>query len=62
MNFAAHFAASAAPEGVMSLQEFLSAYRSRCRLLLKKIENRDWEMVLRQELKVKEDAGAGRSE
>ena len=52
MNFAAHFSASAAPEGVMSLQEFIAAYRTRCRLLLE-IKNRDWEMVARQELKVR---------
>jgi glycerophosphoryl diester phosphodiesterase len=52
MNFAAHFSASAAAEGVMSLQEFMSAYRTRCRLLLE-IKNRDWEMVARHELKVR---------
>ncbi len=52
MNFAAHFSESAAPEGVMSLQEFIAAYRTRCRLLLE-IKNRDWEMVARQELKVR---------
>jgi glycerophosphoryl diester phosphodiesterase len=52
MNFAAHFAASAKPESVMSLQDFITAYRSRCRLLLE-IKNRDWEMVARQELKVR---------
>ena len=56
MNFAAHFAGSSAPEGVMSLQEFLSAYRSRCRLLLE-IKNRDWEMQVRQELKVRKTLG-----
>jgi glycerophosphoryl diester phosphodiesterase len=52
MNFAAHFAGSAAPEGVMTLQEFVTAYRSRCRLLLE-IKNRDWEVVARHELKVR---------
>lgn len=51
MDFAAHFA-GAAKEGVMSLQEFIAAYRSRCRLLLE-IKNRDWEMLSRQELKVR---------
>ena len=40
-------------EGVMSLQEFIAAYRSRCRLLLE-IKNRDWEMVARHELKVRQ--------
>ncbi len=52
MNFAAHFDGPAAAEGVMSLQEFLAAYRSRCRLLLE-IKNRDWEQATRQELKVR---------
>ena len=36
----------------MSLQEFIAAYRTRCRLLLE-IKNRDWEDVMRQELKVR---------
>lgn len=60
MDFAAHFA-GAAREGVMSLQEFIAAYRSRCRLLLE-IKNRDWEKVARHELKVRQTlalAGAG---
>ena len=52
MNFSAHFSPPAASEGVMSLQEFISAYRTRCRLLLE-IKNRDWEMLARQELKVR---------
>jgi glycerophosphoryl diester phosphodiesterase len=52
MNFAEHFEGSARPEGVMSLQEFITAYRSRCRLLLE-IKNRDWEAVTRHELKVR---------
>jgi glycerophosphoryl diester phosphodiesterase len=52
MNFAAHFAASTAPEGVMTLQDFISGYRVRCRLLLE-IKNRDWEMLARHELKVR---------
>ncbi|MBU1424107.1 MAG: glycerophosphodiester phosphodiesterase [Gammaproteobacteria bacterium] len=52
MNFAAHFAGSSAPEGVMSLREFIAAYRARCGLLLE-IKNRDWERVERQELKVR---------
>jgi glycerophosphoryl diester phosphodiesterase len=56
MDFAAHFAASTAPEGVMSLQEFIESYRTRCRLLLE-IKNRDWEMVARQELKVRKTLG-----
>src|SRR5512141_774638 len=52
MNFAAHFAGSTAPEGPMALQEFVSGYRVRSRLLLE-IKNRDWEMVARHELKVR---------
>jgi glycerophosphoryl diester phosphodiesterase len=55
MNFAAHFD-GAKKEGVMSLQEFISAYRARCRLLLE-IKNRDWEMQVRQELKVRKTLG-----
>ena len=53
MNFAAHFSSSAAPQGIMTLQEFLDAYRTRCRLLLE-IKNRDWEQVSRHEIKVRQ--------
>lgn len=53
MDFAAHFSDSTAAEGVMSLQEFIAAYRARCRLLLE-IKNRDWEMVERHEIKVRQ--------
>lgn len=53
MNFAAHFAAACKPEGVMSLQEFLSAYRTRCRLLLE-IKNREWEAPSRHQAKVRQ--------
>src|SRR5512145_2020912 len=51
MDFATHFA-GARQEGVMTLQEFVAAYRSRCHLLLE-IKNRDWEQVARHELKVR---------
>jgi glycerophosphoryl diester phosphodiesterase len=60
MNFAAHFSSGAKPEGIMSLKEFLDAYRKRCRLLLE-IKNRDWEQSSRHEIKVRqtlEAAGA----
>jgi glycerophosphoryl diester phosphodiesterase len=60
MNFAAHYSARAKPEGIMSLKEFLDAYRKRCRLLLE-IKNRDWEQSSRHEMKVRqtlETAGA----
>jgi glycerophosphoryl diester phosphodiesterase len=69
MDFAAHFRETLLPqageganeamramplhEGVMSLQDFIAAYRSRCRLLLE-IKNRDWEMLSRQQLKVRQ--------
>ncbi|HUW00198.1 MAG TPA: glycerophosphodiester phosphodiesterase [Gallionella sp.] len=53
MNFAAHFSARAKPEGIMSLKEFLDAYRMRCRLLLE-IKNRDWEPVSRHEIKIRQ--------
>jgi glycerophosphoryl diester phosphodiesterase len=53
MNFAAHFSAHAAPEGIMSLDEFLHAYRTRCRLLLE-IKNRDWEETSRHRIKVRQ--------
>lgn len=64
MNFAAHFSAAAAPEGIMTLQEFLAAYRKRCRLLLE-IKNREWEQASRHEIKVRqtlEMAGAAQGE
>lgn len=62
MNFAAHFSSAAKPEGIMSLKEFLDAYRKRCRLLLE-IKNREWEPRSRHEIKVRQTldmAGAAR--
>jgi glycerophosphoryl diester phosphodiesterase len=53
MNFAGHFSPVAKPEGIMSLQEFLDAYRKRTRLLLE-IKNRDWESRERQQNKVRQ--------
>ncbi len=53
MNFAAHFSSATKPEGVMTLQEFLGNYRSRCHLLLE-IKNRDWEKFERHQVKVKQ--------
>lgn len=52
MDFAAHFA-GAAKEGAMSLQEFVTAYRSRCRLLLE-IKNYPGEPVEQQQSKVRQ--------
>ncbi|MBI5626951.1 MAG: glycerophosphodiester phosphodiesterase [Nitrosomonadales bacterium] len=53
MNFAAHFSPGASPEGIMSLQAFLDAYRKRCRLLIE-IKNRGWESPSRHEIKVRQ--------
>ncbi|OHC91627.1 MAG: glycerophosphodiester phosphodiesterase [Sideroxydans sp. RIFOXYB12_FULL_59_6] len=52
MDFAAHFTGAPA-EGVMSLQDFVAAYRARCGLLLE-IKNRGWEDVARHEMKVRQ--------
>ena len=53
MNFAAHFSARGQAEGIMSLQEFLDAYRQRCRLLLE-IKIHESEPVSRREIKVRQ--------
>ncbi len=53
MDFAAHFSPAAEPEGIVTLQAFLDAYRTRCRLLLE-IKNRDWESTERQQVKVRQ--------
>ena len=53
MNFAAHFSSTNEAESLMTLQEFLDAYRKRCRLLLE-IKNRDWEHVCRHEIKIRQ--------
>lgn len=53
MDFAGHFGQGGKAEGVMRLQDYLEAYRSRCRLLLE-IKNRDWEPHARHEIKVRQ--------
>lgn len=53
MNFAAHYAPDAKPEGIVSLQEYLDAYRKRTRLLLE-VKNREWESSERQQNKVEQ--------
>lgn len=53
MNFAEHFAPGGKPEGIMALEEFLAAYRRRCRLLIE-IKNCEWEPVSRHEIKVRQ--------
>lgn len=60
MDFAAHFSSAAKPEGIMSLKEFLDAYRKRCRLLLE-IKNRDWEPRSRHEIKVRQTLDMARA-
>ncbi|MBS0424519.1 MAG: glycerophosphodiester phosphodiesterase [Proteobacteria bacterium] len=40
-------------EGLMTLQDFLAAYRTRCRLLIE-VKNRDWEPVSRHQLKIRQ--------
>jgi len=52
MDFSAHFA-GAGKEGVMSLQEFVAVYRSRCRLLLE-IKNYPGEPEEQQQSKVRQ--------
>jgi glycerophosphoryl diester phosphodiesterase len=53
LNFAGHFSPDAPFESILRLQEFLDAYRSRCRLLIE-IKNRDWELPERHEIKVRQ--------
>lgn len=53
MNLALHFSPDAKSEGIMSLQEFLDAYRTRTRLLLE-IKNREWELRARHENKIQQ--------
>ena len=53
MNFAEHFSSDAKPEGIMSLKDFLDAYRKRCRLLVE-IKNREWEAPDRHQIKVRQ--------
>ena len=57
MDFSSWFAAGAQAEGIMSLEEFLAAYRQRCRLLIE-IKNRDWEAVERHHIKVRQSLEA----
>lgn len=53
MNFAGHFSKEMPAEGIVRLQDFIEAYRSRCRLLLE-IKNRDWEERSRHQIKVRQ--------
>jgi glycerophosphoryl diester phosphodiesterase len=53
MDFAAHFGRGAKPEGIMSLREFVGAYKPRCRLLLE-IKSSDDEDAGRREAKIRQ--------
>ncbi len=53
MDFAGHFAPDAQPERVMTLQEFLDAYRERCRLLLE-IKSHTQESPMRRKSKIRQ--------
>ena len=53
MNFAAQFGSETHIEGVLSLKEFIATYRGRCRLQIE-IKNRDWEVLARQHIKIKQ--------
>ena len=53
MNFAAQFIPETQAEGVLSLKEFITTYRGRCRLQIE-IKNRDWEPVARHQIKIKQ--------
>lgn len=53
MDFAAHSGEAGKRESVMSLREFLDAYRMRCHLLLE-IKNRGWESFERHKAKVQQ--------
>jgi glycerophosphoryl diester phosphodiesterase len=53
MDFAGHFGKNTPSEGIMSLQDFLDSYRTRCRLLIE-IKNREWEERARHEIKVRQ--------
>ena len=53
MNFGAHYSAEKSHESIVSLNEFLETYRTRCRLLLE-IKNREWELTERHQIKIRQ--------
>ncbi len=53
MDFAAHFAPGGKPESIVTLAEFLTAYRKRCRLLIE-IKHGEREPAARREIKVRQ--------
>ncbi|MEE9424422.1 MAG: glycerophosphodiester phosphodiesterase [Methylococcales bacterium] len=53
MNFAGQFRSEIQAEGVLSLKEFITTYRGRCRLQIE-IKNREWEPVVRHQIKIKQ--------
>lgn len=52
INFASYFT-GAKEENVLSLNEFIASYRSRCKLQIE-IKNRDWELISRHEVKMRQ--------
>ncbi|MEJ1958435.1 MAG: glycerophosphodiester phosphodiesterase [Nitrosomonadales bacterium] len=52
LNFAGYFV-DPKHKSIMSLQEFIDAYRTRCRLLIE-IKNREWESPDRHQIKVRQ--------
>jgi glycerophosphoryl diester phosphodiesterase len=52
-NFAQHFSSAETHESIVSLQDYLAAYRHRCHLLIE-IKNREWERPERQQIKVRQ--------
>lgn len=53
MNFAAFFGPDGPAEAVLSLKEFISTYRGRCKLQIE-VKNRAWETSERHQIKVKQ--------
>lgn len=51
INFSGYFNSDTAPEGVLSLKEFIDTYQGRCKLDIE-VKNRDWESQQRQEHKM----------
>jgi len=53
INFGAHYSQEQSNESILSLNEFLNLYRTRCRLLLE-IKNREWEQPERHQIKIRQ--------
>ncbi|MFW5443370.1 MAG: glycerophosphodiester phosphodiesterase [Methylococcaceae bacterium] len=53
LNFAVYFIPPQQAEGVISLQEFVDQYRSRCKLQIE-IKDRNWEDIQRHQIKLQQ--------